>query len=151
MKLTHKGEYSIKALLILARSFGEKPLSIREISADGNIPYKFLEQIMSELRQAQFVKSIQGRFGGYSLSRSPKEIMLGSVIRTIEGPLAPIGNAEEIKEKIKNGVAEPGFYFTLLEVRDAISEILDHRSLTDVIEKSTDLSGSNEMFQMYHI
>ena len=151
MKITKKGEYALKALLALAFVYGERTINLRQISKQEKISYKFLEQIMILLKKAGFVQSIQGKYGGYSLSRSPKEITLGQVIRTVEGPLSPIGTAAEIKKRIQTEGQHTGLYYALLEVRDAISDILDKKSLADICEKSLELSGSKTPYQMYYI
>ena len=150
MKITKKGEYALEALLDLASSYEEKKINLREISRKNQIPYKFLEQIMTLLKQSGFIKSEKGKFGGYRLSRPPKNITLAEVIRAIEGPLSPIATASEMKQRIKQD-QHPGLYFIFLEVRNAIADILDHTTLADVCEKSMELSGSKSTYQMYYI
>lgn len=151
MKITKKGEYAIKALLALSLVYEERTLSLKEISQKEKAPYKFLEQIMMLLKKSGFVESIQGKRGGYSLSRSPEKITLGEVIRAVEGPIAPFGGVKEIKKKIHAEEHHPGFYAVLLEVRDAIAEILDKKTLADICAKSLELTGSKSSYQMYYI
>ena len=151
MKITKKGEYALRALLALANVHGRKTLSLREVSKHEHISYKFLEQIMTMLKRAGFVRSAKGKFGGYSLSRSPKQITLAEVIRAIEGPLSPFETASEIKRRIQTDDRHPGFYSILLDVRNAISEILDQTTLADVCEKSAEIAGSKSPYQMYYI
>ena len=151
MKLTKKGEYGLRALLALTLAYGQRPLSLREISQREKISYKFLEQIMTLLKKARFVQSVKGQFGGYTLSRPPDEINLGEVIRAVEGPLAPLGSAAEIRKRIQAEDRHLGFYYTLLEIRDAIAAIVDKRTLADICESSLKLSGSKSNYQMYHI
>lgn len=151
MKITKKGEYALKALLALAAAYGERSLNLRQISRQESISYKFLEQIMILLKKNGFVTSTQGKFGGYSLTHSPKQITLGQVIRAVEGPIAPIGSAAELKKQIHADANHPGLYCAFLEVRDAISQILDHKTLADIREKSLELCGSKDPFQMYYI
>lgn len=150
MKITKKGEYALEALLDLAGCYGEKTLNLRELSESNKISYKFLEQIMTILKQTGFVESSKGKFGGYTLSRSPKQITLGEIIRTIEGPLSPIASAAEMKKRIRQG-RHPGLYFALLEVRNAIADIMDQKSLADVIEKSLELDRRAASSPMYYI
>lgn len=151
MKITKKGEYALRALLALAYAHGERTLNLREIAKHEKIPYKFLEQIMILLKRTKFVESVKGKFGGYSLARDPKEITLGQIIRAVEGPLAPIGTAVELRRKIQSEEKHPGLFVTLLEVRDAIADILDQKTLAQVCEKSLELSGSKSPYQMYYI
>ncbi|MFC1496536.1 RrF2 family transcriptional regulator [Candidatus Margulisiibacteriota bacterium] len=89
MRITFKGDYALKAVLDLAIHYGS-PVSIEEISKRQDIPYKFLEQILLQLKKGGFVKSQRGRYGGYLLSRIPAKIQLANVIEYIEGPLEPI-------------------------------------------------------------
>ena len=151
MKLSKKGEYGLKALLALASIHDERTLSLRNISRQDKIPYKFLEQIMTLLKKTGFVQSTKGKYGGYSLSRPPEKITLGDVIRTVEGPLSPVGTVSEIKKKIRSEEQHPGLYHVLLDVRNAVAEILDHKTLADVCKKSRELTGSKSTHQMYYI
>ncbi len=150
MKITKKGEYALEALLDLASFYGEKTLTLRELSVKNRIPYKFLEQIMMILKRHGFVESLKGKFGGYTLARSPKTITLGEVIRAVEGSLSPLATTPEIKKRAKQD-KHPGLYVTFLEVRNAIAGILDQNTLADVCDKSLELSGSKSSYQMYYI
>jgi len=151
MKITKKGEYALRALLALAFVHGQRMLSLREISEQEDLPVKFLEQIMIILKRGGFVQSVKGKHGGYSLSRAPAEITAGEVIRAVDGPLAPIETAEEIRRHIQRDDHHPGLYATLLDVRNAISEVLDHKSLADICSKSLELARSRPKKQMYFI
>lgn len=151
MKLTKRGEYGLKILLALARVHGQRTLSLREISRKEDLPVKFLEQIMMILKRGGFVVSLKGKHGGYSLSRRPEEIVVGEVIRAVDGPLAPMGNAAEIRKRIQQDEFHPGLYSVLLDVRNAISEILDHKSLADICTRSLELARSRPTRQMYYI
>lgn len=151
MKLTKRGEYGLKALLALACVYGQRTLSLREISEQEKLPVKFLEQIMMVFKRNNFVDSVKGKHGGYALARPPAEIKLGEVIRSVDGPLSPIATAEEIAKRIQKDERNPGLYSAFLDVRNAISEILDHKSLADVCTKSLELLNSKETRQMYYI
>ena len=151
MKLTKRGEYGLKALLALAFVYGHRTLSLREISLQEKLPIKFLEQIMMILKRHHFVESVKGKCGGYLLSKPPGEIVLGEVIRAVDGPLAPLATGEEIEKKIQTDERHPGLYSALLEVRNAISELLDHKSLADICTKSHELTRSKPTRQMYYI
>ena len=151
MKLTKKGEYGLKALLALASVYGQRTLSLREISAQERLPVKFLEQIMMVFKRNRFVESVKGKHGGYSLSRPPSEITLGEVVRAVDGPLSPIATAEEIRNRIQKDERNPGLYAALFDVRNAISEILDRKSLADIRTKSLELLSAKSTRQMYYI
>ena len=151
MKLTKRGEYGLKALLALACVYGQRTLSLREITVQEKLPVKFLEQIMMVFKRNRFVESVKGKHGGYSLSRPPSEITLGEVIRAVDGPLSPIATAEEIQRRIQKDERNPGLYAALFDVRNAISEILDHKSLADICTKSLELLSAKSTRQMYYI
>ena len=152
MKITKKGEYALRSLLALASIYeSERAVAVRGIAEEEKLPIKFLEQIMMVLKQAGLVRSSKGKGGGYTLSRHPREITLGEIIRTVDGPLAPISTASEIQKKIRKNDRDAGLYVTLLEVRNAICEILDKKTLADVLEKSFELAWSEPANQMYYI
>ena len=151
MKLTKRGEYGLKALLALACVYGQRTLSLREISVQEGLPVKFLEQIMMVLRRSGFVESVKGKHGGYSLSRPPKDITAGEVIRAVDGPLAPVTTAEEIRRLIQRGGRNAGLYSLLLDVRNSISEVLDMKTLADICEKTAELARTKPERQMYYI
>ncbi len=150
MKITKKGEYALEALLDLAFLYGQKTLTLRELSVKNRIPYKFLEQIMMILKRHGFVESSKGKFGGYALARSPKTITLGEIIRAVEGSLSPLATTPEIRKRAKQD-KHPGLYVTFLEVRNAIADILDQNTLADVCDKSLALSASKSPYHMYYI
>jgi len=90
MKISYKGDYALKTLLELAINYNKGVVSISELAERGDIPDKFLEQILLMLKKGGFVDSKRGINGGYFLSRPPEDITVGEVIRFIEGPIQPI-------------------------------------------------------------
>ena len=90
MKLSVRGEYAIRALLVLALNYGEDVVRIQDILERQNIPKKFLEQILNDLKALGAVESRRGAAGGYRLARPPQNITLASVVRHVEGALAPV-------------------------------------------------------------
>jgi Rrf2 family protein len=90
MKLSVRGEYALRALLVLGLKYGEPVVRIQAISEHQNIPKRFLEQILNDLKSAGFVQSRRGAAGGYRLAKRPEEITLAAVVRHIEGALAPV-------------------------------------------------------------
>ena len=97
MRLSVRGEYALRALLVLARDYQEDDsvVRIQEISTRQNIPKRFLEQILNDLKSARIVESKRGVAGGYRLRRAPQNITLAEIVRHIEGPLAPVSCVSE--------------------------------------------------------
>ena len=90
MKISTKGRYALRMMVDLAINKGEKPVSIKEIAERQHISDKYLEQIISVLNKAGYVKSVRGPQGGYMLLRAPKDYTVGMILRLIEGSLAPV-------------------------------------------------------------
>jgi Rrf2 family protein len=135
--LTAKGKYSLKALVHLARLEPEETTQAADIARTNNIPKKFLDAILGELRNAGIVHSRKGPGGGYRLAREPGEIKVGHVIRTIDGPLAPIPCASRTAYqpcRDCDDVEACAVRLTMTKARDAISDVLDRVSLADMVE-----------------
>jgi Rrf2 family protein len=88
--LSQKAKYALRALLVLAEEGDDKPVLIADIAERHNLPKKFLEQILLDLKHHGLVQSRRGRSGGYSLLKPASEISFGQVVRIIDGPLAPL-------------------------------------------------------------
>lgn len=136
MKISKKGEYGIRALCHLAEHHGEGVVQIREIARLESIPWKFLEGILLQMKSAGIVRSRRGIEGGYALARPPDEIALGEVIRLLDGPLAPMASAAELRELMQRSPRHAGFYEVLMDVRDAAAAILDGTTLADVVRRN---------------
>jgi Rrf2 family protein len=133
MKISQKGLYALQALMMLARHYQQGAIKIREIAYEEGLPEKFLELILLELKNARLVESVRGAKGGYQLRRSPSEIALSEVIRLIDGPLAPFGDADQLRELIGRDLPQRALYQVFLDVRDAAAKILDHTTLADLL------------------
>lgn len=137
--LTNKGKYGLKAMVYLAGCAPGEPALVTDIAAKNNIPKKFLDSILGELRNAGVVHSKKGRGGGYILAKSASEIMVGQIIRALDGPLAPIPCASRIfYRRCEDCITEAKCTVRLMmmEVRNAIAEVLDNRSLAEMRELS---------------
>ncbi|MBI3663349.1 MAG: Rrf2 family transcriptional regulator [Acidobacteria bacterium] len=132
MKISKKGLYALQALMSLARHYPEGAIKIREIAAEEEVPEKFLELILLELKTARFVESERGAHGGYRLKRAPRRIFLGEVIRTVDGPLAPFGDAASLRRLVARDKKHSSLFRVFLDVRNSAARILDHTSLADV-------------------
>jgi Rrf2 family protein len=132
MKISQKGLYALEALMLLARQYPKGVVKIREIAAGEELPEKFLELILLELKHARIVESTRGAQGGYRLKRPPAKIFLGEIIRTIDGPLAPFEDAESLRRHVEHDKKHSSLFRVFLAVRNAAAGILDHTSLADI-------------------
>jgi len=121
--------------MMLTRRHHQGAIRIRDIAYEENLPEKFLELILLELKNARIVESVRGAKGGYQLRREPSEIRLSEIIRLIDGPLAPFGDAEQLRSLIVRDADHRALYKVFLEVRDASAKILENTTLADLINR----------------
>jgi Rrf2 family protein len=144
--LTAKGKYGLKAIAHLATLAPGATTQAVDIAEANNIPKKFLNTILGELRNVGIVYSRKGPGGGYRLARSPNEIKIGHVIRTIDGPLAPIACASQRAyqpcQDCKD-VEACTVRLLMVRVRYAMSEVLDGMTLAEMVAmgKSSNLAA----------
>jgi len=141
MKISYKGDYALKAVLSLALKYWEDKngvLSIKDITASGDMPIKFLEQILLALKRGGFVKSRRGINGGFCLARPPKEITVGEVIRFIEGPIEPISCIENEHYKGCKDFSCCIFRNVWKEVKNAISVVIDTLTFEELVLRYKD-------------
>jgi len=138
MKLSKRGEYALRAMLDLTMAHGlDRPLvPLTALAEAQRMPATFLEQILIDLRQAGFLTSTRGKYGGYSLARPPEEILIGDLVRHIDGALAPIGCASVTAYQRCSCPDEEhcGLRLLMVDVRNAIAGILDRYSLKHLAE-----------------
>ena len=140
MRLSKRGEYGLRAMVILAHAYNESPdamVQIKDISAQEKIPSKYLEQILLALKNAGILQSRMGIGGGYYLARQPIDINLGQIIRILDGPLAPIRCVSQMAYEPCGCPDERtcGLRMVMGDVRNAIADILDNTTLADVTER----------------
>ncbi|MEK5440915.1 MULTISPECIES: Rrf2 family transcriptional regulator [unclassified Fredinandcohnia] len=135
MKVSSRGEYALRALICLGGETNNL-INIEEISEKTLVPVNYLEQILLQLKRNGYVQSKRGVNGGYKLSRNPNEIIIGEVIRNLEGPLAPMGcvsiTSYESCPLEGNCLLKPLWAL----VRDKVAELLDHTTLSDLLKGS---------------
>jgi Rrf2 family cysteine metabolism transcriptional repressor len=138
MKLSVRGEYALRALLVLGSHYGKEVVSIQTISQEQNIPKRFLEQILNDLKSTGAIESKRGTSGGYRLARSPHEITLATVIRHIEGALAPISCvSERFYEKCScPDEARCAIRNVMKEVREAVVKIVEKVTVAELCERA---------------
>ena len=132
MKISQKGLYALQAMMMLARHHRQGAIKIRDIAYEEGLPEKFLELILLELKNARMVESVRGAKGGYQLRRDPADLHLSEIIRLVDGPLAPFGDADHLRELIDRDLAHRSLYQVFLDVRDAAARILEHTTLADL-------------------
>jgi Rrf2 family protein len=151
MKISKRGEYALRALIDIgiASHHGQALVRIGELAEYEKLPVKFLEQILMQLKGGGFVSSKRGKAGGYYLRKAPQEITFGSVIRLIDGPLAPISCVSVTAYERCSCPDEThcGLRMLMLDVRNAIANILDKYTLADVVSLSL---GSMKREKLVH-
>ena len=145
MKLTVRGEYALRALIVLGLNYDQSVVQIQTISRLQNIPKRFLEQILNELKSAGIVESRRGVAGGYRLRLPPDKVTLAEVIRYIEGPLAPVSC---VSERFYERCTCPdesncGIRSVMKDVREAIVKILESVTLAQLCERVRKLQGAH--------
>ena len=149
MKVSKRGEYALRALIDfgLAQALGRPLLQVSELASKEGLPIKFLEQILMQLKAAGYLQSRRGKHGGYLLARPPENICIGQVIRLIDGPLAPIACVSQTAYERCSCPDEEhcGLRMLMLDVRNAITNILDRYTLADVVEVTVRKLRKNKM------
>src|SRR5256714_15385651 len=100
MKISQKGLYALQAMMMLARHHNQGAIRIRDIAYEEELPEKFLELILLELKNARIVESVRGAKGGYQLRRGPAGNRRGGIIRLVYGPLGPFGEADQLRPRV---------------------------------------------------
>ena len=132
MKISTKGRYALRLLLDLAVNTISKPVPLKDIAKRQDVSDKYLEQIISILNNAGFVKSVRGAQGGYTLTKRPDEYTVGMILRLTEGSLAPVSCVDGSSpcEKYENcATAE-----LWRRLNDAINSVVDTVTLADLVE-----------------
>jgi len=135
LKISQKGLYALQAMMTLAQRYQQGAIKVRDIASVSDLPVKFLELILIELKHARIVESVRGNHGGYRLRRAPSEIRLSEIIRIMDGPLAPFGDADQLRILIAGDAEHRALYQVFLDVRDSAARILDNTTVADVIAK----------------
>ena len=141
MRLSKRGEYGLRAMIDLAAARNGNShngvVQIKEIAERERIPAKFLEQILLTLKNAGLLHSKMGVGGGYYLAQPPQAISLGSIVRVLDGPLAPVNCVSQMAYEPCGCPDQEscGLRLAMLDVRNAIADILDNTTLADVLTK----------------
>ena len=144
MKISTRGRYALRLMLDLALNNTDRYITIKSISARQEISEKYLEQIITVLSRANFVKSIRGAQGGYKLARPAEEYTVGMILRLIEGNLVPVA----CMENDPNECPRCNKCVTIdvwKELNYAISSVVDHITLADLVEKHRIKTAANDI------
>lgn len=133
MKVSTKGRYALRLMIDIAVNSNDKPVSIKEIARRQGISEKYLEQIISILNSAGFVRSIRGAQGGYNLRKEPSEYTVGMILRLTEGSLAPVACIEDNVVQCDR-VENCATIEVWRRLNDAINGVVDNITLADLVE-----------------
>ncbi|HET7522289.1 MAG TPA: Rrf2 family transcriptional regulator [Bacillales bacterium] len=120
MKISTKGRYGLTIMIALAKKYGEGPTSLKKIAREHDLSEHYLEQLIAPLRNAGFVKSVRGAYGGYILAKDASKITAGDIIRVLEGPITPVEVMDD---------EEPAKRELWIKIRDAVKDVLDNTTL----------------------
>ncbi len=138
MNISVKGDYALRAIFDLAQHGRSTPVKIGEIASRQKIPQKFLELILAQLKQGGFVQSRRGAEGGYLLARPPDTIMVGEVLRFMEGPLSPGEQSLRASRPGRRLSAETPFTEMWRQVERAVSDVIDRTSFAELVARWTE-------------
>ncbi len=143
MKLSLRGEYALRALLVLGLNYDKPLVRIQAISDQQRIPKRFLEQILNDLKSAGLVQSKRGVAGGYRLARSPEQITLAAIVRHIEGALAPVSCvSQRFYEKCScPDESRCAIRSAMQEIRQAVVQIAERVTIAELCARSRALQG----------
>lgn len=136
--LSKKTKYGLKALIYLARMYNLGPVLIAELAETERIPKKFLEYILLTLRNGDILNSKKGKGGGYYLAREPRQITIGSVVRILEGSIAPVVCLDVTPPTVCEEcgkLSTCGTRLSMMDAWEAMSTVLEKTTLADVLER----------------
>lgn len=134
MKISTKGRYALRLMLDLATYNTGEPISIKDIAKRQEISEKYLEQIISILNRAGFVRSVRGAQGGYLLTRDPKDYTVGVIFRLTEGSLAPVDGLDAVGDE-QMAHPESVTFNVYKQINDAVNNVVDNITLADLVEQ----------------
>lgn len=133
MRISTKGRYAVRLMLDLATNYSGEPIRLKDVAKRQDVSDKYLEQIISTLNKAGYVRSVRGPMGGYSLQRPPEEYTVGMILRLTEGSLAPV---ECVEDTLPDCNRSESCVTRILwkKLNDAINDVVDHITLEDLLE-----------------
>ena len=149
MRISTRGEYGVRAMFDLAMHYGQGPISLKVIAERQGISEHYLEQLMASLRKAGLVTSVRGAQGGYQLSLAPEDMPVGDIIRTLEGPIAPM-DCVDIESRSCQQFNRCATRVLWERLRDSMEKVLDETTLATLCQEGMKLQAVDDSF-MYHI
>ncbi len=134
MQLSMRTDYALRALFTLVEHFGGQPIPIAELARRNDVPKRFLEHIMLDLKERSWVTSTAGKRGGYVLARHPTRITMGEVVRHFDGYLAPLACVSVTDYKRCSQEPVCRFRRVMLESRNLVARLMDDTTLADVMQ-----------------
>jgi Rrf2 family cysteine metabolism transcriptional repressor len=134
MKLSTRTRYGVRAMIELAENYGKEPLQLKVIAQNQEISVKYLEQLMTVLKAAGFVKGVRGLKGGYVLSKSPKQIRVSDCFDCLEGPVVTTECVDDKNSCLRNSDCVARLLWA--EVQNAVRSVLESTTLQDLVDKS---------------
>jgi Rrf2 family protein len=146
MKVSMKTDYALRVLFTLVEHHGHGPIPIRELAQRNDVPKRFLEQIMLEMKLQGWVDSVMGKDGGYVLAQRPDEITAGQVVRYFDGILAPIACVSASRHEPCGQEAVCRFRRLFLDVRNQVVKLMDNTTLAEIVRGLP--MENNEVFDL---
>ncbi len=141
MKISTKGRYALRLMMDLAENNNGSPISLKDVAKRQEISDKYLEQIISILNKAGYVRSVRGAQGGYMLKNPPEDYTVGMILRQTEGSLAPVACIED-DEVVCDRQQQCVTSIVYKKINDAISGVVDNITLQDLVDWQSEKNGT---------
>ncbi len=141
MKISTKGRYALRLMMDLAENNNGSPISLKDVARRQEISDKYLEQIISILNKAGYVRSVRGAQGGYMLKNPPEDYTVGMILRQTEGSLAPVACIED-DEIVCDRQQQCVTSIVYKKINDAISGVVDNITLQDLVDWQSEKNGT---------
>ena len=151
MKRSTRCDYALRAVLELSHYYNNKLIRVSDLSKAQDIPNKYLEQIMLQLKKAGYVESRKGPSGGYALAKPPDEIFLGDIIRLVDKRWFSPEHSDPLTHLQSVGEGRLHFFGVWAEVQEAIAKVLDAISMQDILRREAKVSSRNKQGFIYYI
>lgn len=129
MRLSTRGQYAVRAMLVLTMHPEEAPIPLRRVAEIEDISVQYLEQIFADLRKARLVEGVRGASGGYRLAKTPGEITAGDILRAVEGPIAPVECVQPLQGEICRRINVCITRELWKKLKDSMEAVLDTTTL----------------------